>query len=98
MRVKFLMVLEREHSAPANDEIPSERVNWRQCGKSGPGSTPTRTTLPIVAVAKPVVQKMADYQGRPGGRQLSSSRLDRHKPARVQWHWSGIGVAHWHLK
>ena len=48
MRVKFLMELEREHSAPANDEIPSEGVNWWQCGK--PGST--QTVLPIVAAAK----------------------------------------------
>ena len=48
--VKFLMELEWEHSAPTNDEIPSEGVDWWQCGK--PGSTPTQTVLPIVAVAK----------------------------------------------
>ena len=63
MRVKFLMELEGEHSAPAHYEIPSDGINWWQCGK--PGSTPTRTV--IVAVAKLVVQKMADYQGRPRG-------------------------------
>ena len=44
------MELEWEHSAPTNDEIPSEGVDWWQCGK--PGSTPTQTVLPIVAVAK----------------------------------------------
>ena len=81
MRVKFLMELEREHSAPANDDIPSEEVNWWQCGK--PGSTSTRTVLPIVAVAKLLVPKMADYQGRLGGRRLRCSRLDLRKEARV---------------
>ena len=88
--------LEREHSAPANDEILSEGVNQWQCGK--PGSTPTLTVLPITAVAKLVVPKMADYQGHPGGWRLSSSGLDRSKAARGQWHWSGVDVAHGHLK
>ena len=96
MRVEFLIKLEREHSAPANDEIPSEGVNWWQCEK--PGSTPTRPVLPLVAVTKLVMLKMADYKGRPGGRRLRRSRLDRRKAARVQWHWSDIGVAPWHLK
>ena len=84
---------EQEHSAPANDEILSEGVNWWQ--RRQPGSTPTRTVLPIVAVAKLVVQKIADYQGRQGGQRLLLSRLDRRKAARVHWHWSGICVAHW---
>ena len=88
--------LEQEHSAPANDEILSEGVNWWQCRK--PGSTPKLTVLPIVAVAKLVVPKMVDYHGRLGGWRLSRSRLDRRKAARVQWHWRGICVAHWHLK
>ena len=96
MRVKSLMELEREDSAPTNDEIPIEGVIWWQCGK--PGSTTTRTVLPIVAVAKLVVPKRADYHGRPGGRRLCLSRLDRRKAARVQWHWSGIGVSNQHLK
>ena len=44
MLVKFLMEL--EHSAPVNDKILNEGVNWWQCGQ--PGSIPTRTVLPIV--------------------------------------------------
>ena len=60
--------LEREHSAPANDEILSEGFNWWQCQQ--PGSTPTQTVLPIVPVAKLVLQKIANYQGPLGGRRL----------------------------
>ena len=42
--VKFLMKLEREHSAPANDEILNEGVNWWLCGQ--PGSTPSEQCCP----------------------------------------------------
>ena len=40
--------------------------------------------LAIVAVAKLVMQKMADYQGRQGGQPQSSSLLHCCKAARVQ--------------
>ena len=93
---QFLMELEWEQSAPANGEILSEGFFLVQCRQ--PGSTPTRTVLPIVAVAKLVVPKIADYRGRPGGRRFRLSRHDRRKAARVQWHWSDICVAQWHLK
>ena len=53
--------------------------------------------LIFVAVAKLVVQKMADYEGRPRGRRLCRSLLDRRKAALVQWHCNGIGIAYGHL-
>ena len=63
----------------------ADKIKWWQCGK--PWLTPIRTVLAIVAVAvlaKLVVQKMADYQGRQGGQPPSSSLLDCCKAARVQ--------------
>ena len=41
--------------------------------------------LPIVAVAKLVVLKMAEYKGRPGGRRFRRSRLELRNAAQVQY-------------
>ena len=68
------MELEREHSTPANDEIPNE-------GSAGGNVEnldqhwPTRIVLPIVAVAKLVVPKMEDYQGRPPSGRVATPPL-----------------------
>ena len=81
------MELEQEHSAPANDKIPSAQDQMVAMWKSWIDTNTNSVGHPspgILAVAMLFVQKMADYQGRQGGQRQSSSLLDCCKAARVQ--------------